>query len=95
MAREGDPLARRAVEREARYLGLGIANLINTFTPDIIVLAGSLMKSAPLFLEEIRGTIRRGCRFVPHEKTEIALASLGNDANLIGAARVWHHRFGC
>ena len=95
LAREGDPLARRAVEREARYLGLGIANLINTFTPDIIVLAGSLMKSAPLFLEEIRGTIRRGCRFVPHEKTEIALASLGNDANLIGAARVWHHRFGC
>jgi len=94
MAREADPLARRAVEREARYLGLGIANLINLFTPDIIVLAGSLMKSAPLFLDEIRATIVRGCRFVPHEKTELALASLGDDANLIGAARVWHHRFG-
>ena len=72
MARQGDPLARRAVEREAHYLGLGIANLINLFTPDIIVLAGSLMKSASLFLEEIRGTISRGCRFVPYEKTEIA-----------------------
>ncbi len=94
MARKGDPLARRAVEREAHYLGLGIANLINLFTPDIIVLAGSLMKSAPLFLDEIRATIGRGCRFVPHEKTELALASLGDDANLIGAARVWHHRFG-
>jgi glucokinase len=94
MAREGDQLARRAVEREAFYLGLGAANLINLFTPDIIVLAGSLMKSAPLFLDEIRHTIGRGCRFVPHEKTEIALASLGDDANLIGAARVWHHRFG-
>ncbi len=94
MARKGDVLARRAVEREAHYLGLGIANLINLFTPDTIVLAGSLMKSASLFLEEIRGTIGRGCRFVPYEKTEIALASLGDDANLIGAARVWHHRFG-
>jgi glucokinase len=94
MARQGDLVARRAVEREARYLGLGIANLINLFVPDLIVLAGSLMKSAPLFLEEIRGTIRRGCRFVPHVKTELALASLGDDANLIGAARVWHHRFG-
>jgi glucokinase len=94
MARKGDALARRAVEREAHYLGLGIANLINLFTPDIIVLAGSLMKSASLFLEEIRGTVGRGCRFVPFEKTEIALASLGDDANLIGAARVWHHRFG-
>ena len=94
MARKGDPLARQAAEREAHYLGLGIANLINLFTPDIIVLAGSLMKSAPLFLDGIRRTISRGCRFVPHEKTEITLASLGDDSNLIGAARVWHHRFG-
>jgi glucokinase len=51
------------------------------------------MKSAPLFLEGIRMVIRRGCRFVPFEKTEIALASLGEDTNLIGAARVWHDRF--
>jgi len=94
MARKGNQLARRAVEREAHYLGLGIANLINLFTPDIIVLAGSLMNRAPLFLEEIRKTICRGCRFVPYEKTELALASLGDDANLIGAARVWYHRFG-
>ena len=93
MARKGDQLARQAVEREAHYLGLGIANLINLFTPDIIVLAGSLMKSAPLFLEQIRATICSGCRFVPHERTELALASLGDDANLIGAARVWYHRF--
>jgi glucokinase len=94
MARQGDPLAQRSVEREAHYLGLGIANLINLFTPDIIVLTGSLMKSAPLFLEKIRATISSGCRFVPYEKTELALASLGDDANLIGAARVWYHRFG-
>jgi len=59
----------------------------------VIVLGGSMMKSAPLFLDGIRRVIRQGCRFVPHEKTELALASLGEDANLIGAARVWHHRF--
>ena len=93
LARGGDELARRAVEREAYYLGLGLANLINLFTPDMIVLGGSVMKSAILFLEGIRKTICRGCRFVPFEKTELALASLGDDANLIGAARVWHHRF--
>lgn len=94
LAKRGDELAMRAVEREAYYLGLGLANLINLFVPDVIVLGGSVMKSAPLFLDGIRKTIRQGCRFVPHEKTELALASLGEDANLIGAARVWHHRFG-
>ena len=93
LAREGDELARQAADREARYLGLGLANLVTLFAPDAIVLGGSLMKSAGLFLEEIRKTICRCCRFVPYEKTELTLASLGEDANLIGAARVWHHRF--
>jgi len=93
LAQQGDSLARKAVEREAYYLGLGLANLINLFTPDTIVLSGSVMKSATLFLDGIRSVIRSGCRFVPAEKTELTLASLGEDTNLIGAARVWHYRF--
>ena len=94
LAQHEDKLAQRAVERETLYLALGIANLINLFTPDAIVLGGSVMKSANLFLEGIREVISQGCRFVPFEKTELALASLGDDVNLIGAARAWHHRFG-
>lgn len=94
LAQQGDELAQRAVEHEAYYLGLGLANLINLFTPDAIVLSGSVMKSAPLFLDRIRAVIRSGCRFVPAEKAQLTLASLGDDTNLIGAARVWHYRFG-
>ena len=93
LARSGDPLAVRAVEREARYLGWGLANLVTLFVPDAIVLGGSVMNSADLFLDTARTTIASSCRFVPWERTELALASLGEDANLIGAARVWYHRF--
>ena len=93
LARQGDAIAVEAVEHEAFYLGLGLANLINLFTPDAIVLSGSVMKSASLFLHRIRAVISTGCRFVPAEKTHLTLASLGEDANLIGAARVWHYRF--
>ena len=93
LAQQGDELALKAVEHEAYYLGLGLANLINLFTPDAIVLSGSVMKSAPLFLDRIREVIRSGCRFVPVEKTQLTLASLGESTNLIGAARVWHYRF--
>jgi len=93
LARAGDPLARRAVEREARYLGWGLANLVTLFVPDAIVLGGSVMKSADLLLDTARHIIATSCRFVPWECTELALASLGEDANLIGAARVWYHRF--
>jgi glucokinase len=91
-SREGDALAREAVERETYYLALGLANLIGLFVPEMIVLGGSVMKS--IRLDDLRGVIAQGCRFVPWQKTELALASLGEDANLIGAARVWHHRFG-
>jgi len=94
LARGGDSLAERAVEREAHYLGLGLANLINLFVPEVIVLGGGMMQSAELYLAKIREVIRGGCRFVPAGKAEIAQASLGHDANLIGAAMAWHHRFG-
>jgi glucokinase len=93
LAEQGEPLARQTVEREASYLGLGLANLVTLFAPEAIVLGGSVMKSAPLFRDGIRKTIRQNCGLVPFEKTELTLASLGANTALIGAARVWHHRF--
>jgi glucokinase len=93
LAREGDELALRAVQREARYLSLGLANLVTLYVPDAIVLGGSVMKSSDLFLDTIHKTIAASCHFVPYERCEIALASLGEEANLIGAARVWYHSF--
>jgi glucokinase len=93
LALEGDQVASQAGERETRYLGLGLANLVTLFVPDSIVLGGSVIKSARLFLAGIRRIIRESCGYVPYEKAELALASLGHESNLIGAARVWYHRF--
>jgi glucokinase len=93
MAVGGDSLAQKAVEREAHYLGLGLANLVNIFCPEVIVLGGSVMRSASLFLTGIHDQVRRICTQVPAERTEIRLASLGPQAAIIGAAQTWHHRF--
>jgi predicted NBD/HSP70 family sugar kinase len=41
LAQQGDEVALRAVEQEAYSLGLGLANLINLFTLDAVVLSGS------------------------------------------------------
>ncbi len=92
-AQDSDEWARRAVEREAHYLGLGLANLVTLFAPETIVLGGSVMKSAHLFWDRMREVMRQNCRLVPADRVEITLASLGADAGLIGAAQVWHHRF--
>jgi glucokinase len=93
MAATGDALAKKAVEREAHYLGLGLANLVTLFCPEVIVLGGSVMGSAPLFWDGIRRKIQSNCGLVPFERTEIRVASLGPQAAIIGAARVWYNRF--
>jgi hypothetical protein len=46
------------------------------------------MKSSGLFVEGVREVVRQGCRFVPVEKIQLSLASLEDDANLVGAAQV-------
>jgi glucokinase len=94
LARTGNEFARRTVDREGMYLGLGLANLIGMLVPEVIVLGGGMMQSADLYLGKIRKVIRSGCRFVPAEKTDIVLAALGKDTNLIGAAMAWQHRYG-
>ena len=88
-ARRGDAMALQAVEREGYYLGLGLANIITLFAPDRIVLGGGVMNSSSLFMDTARGVIRKICTQVPSEKTQLALASLEQDAGLHGAAQGW------
>lgn len=93
LARAGDALAMDEVAREGRYLGIGVANLVTLFAPDMIVLGGNVMGSADLFLPAIKTVVRASCGLVPYEAVEIATASLGGDSPLIGAGMVWRHRF--
>lgn len=93
LARQGDPAARCEVAREAEYLGIGVANLITMFAPEVIVLTGSVMQSADLLLPLIRDAVARQCRLVPGNAVALVTSPLGNDAGLIGAAAAWRHRF--
>lgn len=88
-AERGELLARLAVEQEGWYLGLGFANLISLYVPDVIALGGGVMRSLPLFLDKIHQTIRENCGLVPFEKTRLVPAQLGGLVGLAGAAQVW------
>ena len=94
LAAEGNELAMKTVEREAYYIGVGVANLATIFIPEMIILGGSVMNSAAMLMDGIRKIVRQNCAFVPQERMELRLASLGPYTPLIGAARVWYHRFG-
>jgi glucokinase len=91
---QGEVLAAAAVEQEGMYLGIGLANLVTAFVPQVIVLGGGVMDSWPLFEGKVREMIRKNCGLVPHQKVELRLASLGSRTGLAGAAQVWFNRFG-
>ncbi len=92
-AEQGEPLAQAAVAREGYYLGLGLANLITLFVPEVIALGGGVMRSRHLFWDQILETIRATCGLVPFEKVRLVPAALGMDVGLAGAACVWFHRY--
>jgi len=73
---QGDELALRAVKRESYYLGLGLADLVTLFAPDVIALGGGVMKSSSLFLDDAVKVVHDLCTQVPAEKTLITRSSL-------------------
>jgi glucokinase len=93
LAEQGDVLARRAVERQGHYLGLGLANLVTLFAPDTIALGGGVMKSSRLFLPQAEQIVRDICTQVPTANTRITLASLGSNTGIAGAAQGWIGRY--
>ncbi len=92
-AEAGEALARQAVERTGKYIGLGLANLILTFIPDRISMGGGVMASWALFEPTVREVIQKTCASVPVERTQIIPAKLGPDTGLLGAAQAWFHRY--
>lgn len=85
-AMQNDPLARSVIERAARYISLGIVNIVTLFTPEMIVLSGGVMKSLDLFMPAIQEAMQVHNVMVPAAKVIIRPAALGYLAGLYGAA---------
>lgn len=86
-ARDGDPLARRAMAELATWLGEGLALVADIYDPEIVVIAGGVSESAPMFLDDAREHYRKsitGAGYRPLAR--IRTAQLGDDAALVGAA---------
>jgi len=88
LAGEGDAIARRVMKDMGRMLGIGIANLINIFNPQMIVIGGGVKDAWPLFIDATREEVMRRAFQVPAERTEIVPTLLGDDAGMVGAAAV-------
>ena len=85
-ARIGDAESLQVLETIGQYLGIGIANLVNIFNPEVVVIGGGGSAAGDLLLRPAREEYqRRALPSLAHE-TRVAAASLGNDAGVLGAA---------
>lgn len=88
LAREGDAGARAAVELLGRRLGIGIANAINTFDPELVVVGGGVSAAGEMLLGPAREEAARYVLPGVGTRTEIRRARYGPLAGVRGAARL-------
>src|SRR5215210_2550116 len=84
-ARTGDPDALEAMRILGEALGIGIANAINTFDPDLVVVGGGVSTAGELLLAPAREAAGRFVLRGVGTRTEIRLARYGPQAGVRGA----------
>lgn len=83
-ALRGEGAARTALKETARYLGIGIANLIRGLAPEAVIVGGPIVRSWPVIADDIKATVETTiCRGLP--STRIIASTLGPEPTLMGA----------
>lgn len=85
-ARQGDPVANEIYELVGDYLGIAISNILVTIGPRKVVLAGGVAGAGDLLLNPIRRRIRAQVFMMPADQVEVVIASLGQNAGVLGVA---------
>jgi glucokinase len=84
---EGDELARRAIARSARAVGIAIANVWNVLSPDLFVLGGGVATDVgDAYVKEVRKWADAFTFSQDLGEIRIEPAALGDDAGILGAA---------
>lgn len=85
-AKEGDDFSLMMIERTGKYIGTGVASVINLLNIERVVLGGGVMQAGELILNPIIQEAKRRAFQPCFDATQIVAAALGEDAATIGAA---------
>ena len=85
-ALDGDQLAREVLEETATWVGIGVANLVQLYNPEIFIIGGGISQAGDLLFSTIRRVANWRGNMVPAKTVEIVPAALGDDAGIFGGA---------
>ena len=88
LAEKGDPEALAFWQHYGQLLGVGVANLVYILTPEAVILGGGLSASAQFFLPAMVTELNQRVLMPSRENLAIAVAELGNNAGMLGAAKL-------
>lgn len=84
-AREGDQRLEEAIGQRGAWLGVGVANVVTTLHPELVVIGGGVSRMGDLLLDHVRRAVRERVRMFPAEEVRIETSALGEKAGLLGA----------
>jgi len=87
-AAAGDAMAREALEHVGRWLGIGLAGLVNLLNPELVVLGGRFGRIYPFIHETVEAQLDRFALAAPRQLVDVVPAQLGEEASLLGAAEL-------
>jgi len=85
-AQQGDNLARELISRTAYYIGVGLANLVNIFNPELIVIGGGLSNIGDMLLKPAFKTAGERAFREAFQAVRFVPAGLGGNSGVLGAA---------
>lgn len=90
----GDPLVVREVHRAATNLGRGLGGLVNVIEPEVVILGGGLAEAlGQPYLDLVSAAAHAQMLTTRFDLVRFALAELGDDAGILGAALLARERF--
>ena len=85
-SKKGDEAAQAVVQRYISYVAMGITNLVNIFQPEVLSIGGGISREGDYLLLPVQKLVERDRYTRNCIQTELKIATLGNDAGIIGAA---------
>lgn len=84
-AEAGDEVSKDIIDNALTYLGIGVANAIATFDPEMIIIGGGVSKAGDIVFDTVKKVVNKRCFKSMAESCEIVPAGLGSDAGVVGA----------
>src|SRR5690606_8648469 len=85
----GDPYATEVMKETAKFIGAGIANLLNVLNPQMVVIAGGVTRAGDHLFAPVRAEVRRRAFRAAEERCSSVSGMLPGTAGVIGAAAVF------